>query len=55
VLFVLGGALCDVASGELLDRHSAFRVDPSDTGRAVETVEDCQLFFVLLPNFEPAN
>lgn len=53
LLFVVEGAIRDVASGELLDRHSAFRVDPADAGRPIETVEDCKLFFVQLPDFDP--
>jgi len=36
----------------VLDTHSAFRVDPTDTGRELEVVEDCLLFFVQLPKFD---
>ncbi|HMD05467.1 MAG TPA: hypothetical protein VKG68_09315, partial [Candidatus Binatus sp.] len=52
LLFVERGAIRDVASGEVLETHSAFRVDPADTGRELEVVEDCLLFFVQLPKFD---
>jgi hypothetical protein len=52
LLFVESGAIRDVRSGEVLDTHSAFRVDPADTGRELEVVEDCVLFFVQLPKFD---
>lgn len=52
LLFVERGAIRDVTSGEVLDTHSAFRVDPTDTGRELEVVEDCLLFFVQLPKFD---
>jgi hypothetical protein len=52
LLFVESGAIRDVTSGEVLDTHSAFRVDPADTGRELEVVEDCVLFFVQLPKFD---
>jgi hypothetical protein len=52
LLFVVRGSIRDVVSGELLDQHSAFRVDPSDAGRPIETTEDCELFFVQLANFD---
>jgi len=52
LLFVERGAIRDVTSGEVLDTHSAFRVDPADTGRELEVVEDCLLFFVQLPKFD---
>ena len=51
LLFVMRGAIRDVTSGEVLDTHSAFRVDEADTGREIEVVEDVELFFVLLPLF----
>ena len=54
LLFVVRGAIRDVTSGEVLDTHSAFRVDPADVGRPIETIEDCELFFVQLPNFDTA-
>jgi hypothetical protein len=52
LLFVESGAIRDVTSGEVLDTHSAFRVDPADAGRELEVVEDCVLFFVQLPKFD---
>ena len=52
LLFVESGSIRDVTSGEVLDTHSAFRVDPADTGRELEVVEDCVLFFVQLPKFD---
>src|SRR6267154_2630149 len=52
LLFVERGAIRDVASGELLDAQTAFRVDPADTGREIEVVDDCVLFFVQLPKFD---
>lgn len=52
LLFVERGAIRDGTSGEVLDTHSAFRVDPADTGRELEVVEDCVLFFVQLPKFD---
>ena len=52
LLFVESGAMRDVTSGEVLDTHSAFRVDPADTGRELEVVEDCVLFFVQLSKFD---
>jgi hypothetical protein len=52
LLFVERGAIRDVTSGEVLGTHSAFRVDPADTGRELEVVEDCLLFFVQLPKFD---
>ena len=52
LLFVERGAIRDVTSGEVLDTHSAFRVDPADTGRELEVVDDCLLFFVQLPKFD---
>ncbi|HYK65923.1 MAG TPA: hypothetical protein VEY94_13335, partial [Patescibacteria group bacterium] len=52
LLFVESGAIRDVASDEVLDTHSAFRVDPADTGRELEVVDDCVLFFVQLPKFD---
>jgi hypothetical protein len=52
LLFVESGAIRDVTSGEVLDTHSAFRVDPADTGRELEVVENCVLFFVQLPKFD---
>jgi len=55
LLFVESGAIRDVTSGEVLDTHSAFRVDPADTGRELEAVEDCVLFFVQLPKFDTRN
>lgn len=51
LLFVAKGAIRDVSANEVLETHSAFRVDPADTGREFEIVEDCELFFVLLPYF----
>ena len=45
--------LRDVTFGEVLDTHSAFRVDPADTGRELELVEDWLLFFAQLPNRAP--
>jgi len=55
LLFVERGAIRDVASGELLDAQTAFRVDPADTGREIEVVDDCLLFFVQLPKFDSRN
>ena len=52
LLFVERGAIRDVTSGEVLDTHSAFRVDPADTGRELEVVDDCVLFFIQLPKFD---
>ena len=52
LLFVESGAIRDVNSGEVLDTHSAFRVDPADTGRELEVMDDCVLFFVQLPKFD---
>jgi hypothetical protein len=52
LLFVERGAIRDVDSDAVLARHSAFRVDPADTGREFEVVEDCVLFFVQLPKFD---
>jgi hypothetical protein len=52
LLFVESGAIRDVTSGEVLDTHCAFRVDPADAGRELEVVEDCVLFFVQLPKFD---
>ena len=52
LLFVESGAIRDVSSTEVLDTHSAFRVDPADTGRELEVVDDCVLFFVQLPKFD---
>ena len=52
LLFVESGAIRDVTSGEMLDTQSAFRVDPADTGREIEVVEDCVLFFIQLPKFD---
>ena len=52
LLFVESGSIRDVTSGEVLDTHSAFRVDPADTGRELEVVDDCVLFFVQLPKFD---
>jgi hypothetical protein len=55
LLFVESGAIRDVASGQLIDVHSAFRVDSTDAGREIEAVDDCVLFFVQLPKFETAS
>jgi hypothetical protein len=52
LLFVESGSIRDVTSKEVLDTHSAFRVDPTDTGRELEVVDDCVLFFVQLPKFD---
>jgi hypothetical protein len=52
LLFVESGAIRDVTSGEVLDTHSAFRVDPADIGRELEVVEDCVMFFIQLPKFD---
>jgi hypothetical protein len=55
LLFVERGAIRDVASGELLEAQTAFRVDPADTGREIEVVDDCVLFFVQLPKFDSGD
>jgi hypothetical protein len=52
LLFVESGAIRDVSSGTVLDSQTAFRVDPADTGRELEVVDDCVLFFVQLPKFD---
>jgi len=39
----------------LLDAQTAFRVDPADTGREIEVVDDCVLFFVQLPKFDSGD
>jgi hypothetical protein len=52
LLFVESGSIRDITSGEVLDTHSAFRVDPADSGRELEVVDDCVLFFVQLPKFD---
>jgi quercetin dioxygenase-like cupin family protein len=51
LLFVAKGAIRDVGTNEVLEAQSAFRVDPADTGREFEVVEDCELFFVQIPYF----
>jgi hypothetical protein len=55
LLFVERGAIRDVSSGELLDSQTAFRVDPADTGREIEVIDDCVLFFVQLPKFDESS
>lgn len=55
LLFVESGAIRAVASGQRIDVHSAFRVDPADAGREIEAVDDCVLFFVQLPKFETVS
>ena len=51
LLFVTSGVMSASNFDESIDRHSAFRLDSSDSGVTFEIVEDAEVFVIKLPHF----